>query len=114
VRYPLRSEEAVNIPLLTVERRWECLSCDFTDVTHEAQPHSRMHPCRGLRGLTTPMVPAGTKGKNVAHERGDYIGKDLVQLDGEGRPVMSIVTTRDEGEDATVFAPTATFGRDDL
>ena len=95
------------IPLLTVERRWACPSCDLTDVTHEAKPHSRMHPCAGLAGLTAPMVPAGTSAKHEAVERGDYIGSDLVQLT-DGRPVMSVVTTRDEGQDCTVFAPTAT------
>jgi hypothetical protein len=54
------------------------------------------------------MVPAGTKAKVVAHEREDYINGDTVQVDGDGRPVMAIVTTRDEGQDVTVLAPCAT------
>jgi hypothetical protein len=53
------------------------------------------------------MVPAGTKAKVEAKEREDYVGKEEVQTDGEGKPVMSIVTTRDEGQDCTVLAPTA-------
>lgn len=97
------------VPLLAApERRWECPNCDATDVTRHVGPHSRFHACRGLRGLTAPMVPAGTKAKVTAHEREDYIGGDMVQTDGEGRPVMSIVTTRDEGQDVTVLAPCAT------
>jgi hypothetical protein len=96
------------LPLLAPpERRWECPNCDATDVTREAQPHSRFHACRGLRGLTAPMVPAGTKAKVEAHEREDYIGDEDVQYDGEGRPIMSIVTVRDEGQDCAVLAPTA-------
>jgi hypothetical protein len=97
------------IPVLTVpERRWECPNCAATDVTRQAGPHVRYHACRGLRGLSAPMVPAGTRAKVVAHERDDYIAGDLVQTDAEGRPVAAIVTTRDDGQDVTVLAPCAT------
>lgn len=98
--------------LLANERRWECPNCDSTDVTHETQPHTRFHACRGLRGLTAPMVPAGTKCKVQALDREDYVNGDMVQTDGEGRPVMSVVTTRDDGQDCAVYAPCATGGRD--
>ena len=93
---------------LASETRWECVNCDLTEVTHEAQPHTRFHTCRGLRGLTAPMVPAGTRCKVEALERQDYINGDLVQTDDEGRPVMSIITTRDDGTDVAVLAPCAT------
>lgn len=93
--------------LLVAEHRWECPNCTHTDVTREQSPHSRFHNCRGLRGLSAPMVPAGTACKVEAVERGDYVGSELVQTDGEGRPVMSIVTTRDDGMDCAVLAPTA-------
>jgi hypothetical protein len=96
------------LPILNPVQRWECPSCTATDVTHEAQPHTRMHTCRGLAGLTAPMVPAGTRAEHRAVEREDYINGDLVQVDGNGRPVMSVVTTRDDGEDCTVFAACAT------
>lgn len=92
---------------LTPERRWECPNCQLVDVTHEARPHTRFHACRGLRGLTAPMVPAGTKCKVEAHEREDYVGSEQVFLH-DGRPVMNITTTRDDGQDVVVFAPTAT------
>ena len=98
----------MNVPLLGVERRWECPNCSLTDVTREPQVHTRYHACRGLRGLTAPMVPAGTSAKVEAVDRGDYVGADTVTTDGEGRPVMSIVTTRDDGQDCMVFAPAAT------
>lgn len=96
------------VPLLTAEHRWTCPNCTFTDVTREARPHTRMHSCRGLRGLTAPMVPAGTRAKVTAVERGDYVAGDLVQTDGEGRPVMAVLTTRDDGQDCAVLAPAAT------
>lgn len=95
--------------LLAPEQRWECPNCDLTDVTHEIEPHTRFHTCRGLRGLTAPMVPAGTKAKVEAVERADYVGKEMVTVDSENRPVMSVVTTRDEGQDCAVFAPCATL-----
>ena len=95
--------------LLAPEQRWECPNCTATDVTHEAQPHTRFHSCRGLRGLTAPMVPAGTRCKVEAVEREDYVGRELVTVDGEGRPVMAVETTRDAGTDRAVFAPCATL-----
>jgi len=98
----------VGVFALASETRWECVNCDLTEVTHEAQPHTRFHTCRGLRGLTAPMVPAGTRCKVEALERQDYINGDLVQTDGEGRPVMSVVTERDDGTDVAVLAPCAT------
>jgi hypothetical protein len=42
-----------------------------------------------------------------AVEREDYVGKEVVTTDGEGRPVMAVETTRDDGNDVAVFAPCA-------
>ena len=98
----------MRVPLLAdPERHWECPNCPATDVTREAQPHSRFHNCPALAGLSAPMVPAGTRAKVTAHEREDYVGNEDVQLDGNGRPIMSVVTTRDDGQDVAVYAPTA-------
>jgi hypothetical protein len=90
------------------ERRWECPNCDLKQVTHESDPHVRFHSCPGLRGLTAPMVSAGTACKVVAVEREDYVGHELAQTDDAGRPVMAVVTVRDEGMDCAVLAPCAT------
>jgi hypothetical protein len=86
---------------------WYCPQCGATDQTREVRPHSRFHPCPKLRGLTFPMLPAGTKAKVEAREREDYVGNDIPQTDENGRPVMSVITTRDDGQDAVIFAPTA-------
>lgn len=99
----------MDIPILNAERRWECPNCTLTDVTHEAQPHSRMHACRGLKGLTAPMVPAGTSCKVEATIREDYVGAEDVTYDESGRPIMAVVTTRDDGNDVAVMAPCATL-----
>lgn len=89
--------------------RWECPSCDRQSITREVVPQPRPHVCSGLAGLQVPMVPAGTRAEHRVREREDYIGKELVQLDGNGRPVMSVETHRDDGRiDAVIFAPTAT------
>lgn len=93
--------------LVTPVTRWTCPNCSTEDVTSEARPHTRYHACPGLNGLVAPMVPAGTKAEVRAVEREDYIGTERVQLH-DGRPVMAVVTTRDNGQDVAVFAPTAT------
>lgn len=99
----------MRVPLLALpEHRWECPSCDFTDVTREQRPHSRMHNCSGLAGLSVPMVPAGTRAEHRAVEREDFIGRERVQFDGNGRPIMAVTTVRDDGQDSTIYAPTAT------
>jgi len=56
------------------------------------------------------MIPVGVKATVTVREREDYVGEEVVRLDPERkRPVMSIVTTREDGtNDAIVFAPTAT------
>lgn len=98
----------MNVPLLSVpEQHWVCPNCTLTEVTHEVQPHTRFHSCQGLKGLTAPMIPEGMKAKVSAVEREDYVGTDLPQYDGEGKPIMAVVTTRDDGQDCSVLAPTA-------
>ena len=99
----------MTVPLLTPERRWYCPNCKVTSLTHEARPHAQFHTCLGLRGLTAPLIQLGVRAEVTLVEREDYIGEDKVQLDPElGRPVMAVVTQRDDGQDTAVFAPTAT------
>lgn len=98
------------VQLSLPEQRWECPNCQVKEITREAKVHTRFHSCRGLKGLTAPLVTAGTVCKVEANVREDYVAGEIVQLDGEGRPVMSVVTTRDDGQDCAVMAPTATLG----
>ena len=87
---------------------WYCPNCGQTDRTKEFRPHTRFHVCPKLRHLTAPMLPVAMDAKVTVHEREDYVAGEDVYLDPEGRPVMSIVTTRADGtNDAMVFAPTA-------
>ena len=95
-----------SLALIRVEQHWECPNCTATSVTHEVRPHTEFHHCAGLAGLWSPMVIAGTKCKVEAVERQDYIGAEDVRLT-EGRPIMAVVTTRDDGQDVAVYAPTA-------
>jgi hypothetical protein len=60
------------------------------------------------------MGPEGVRCKIESHEREDYINGDLVQTDGEGRPIMNVTTVRDDGQDCTVYAPTATGKAEDF
>jgi hypothetical protein len=98
---------AGNGVLLEPEHRWECPNCTMTAVTRRADVHTEFHRCAGLAGLDAPMVPAGQRCSVVAVERADYVGGELVTTDDNGRPVMAVVTTRDEGQDVAVYAPTA-------
>jgi hypothetical protein len=88
--------------VLLPKTRWVCVSCDFQHESYQTP----MHPCAGLRGLMTTMVPEGTGGKHVIREREDYINGEDVQYH-EGRPVMAVETHRNDGMDATVYAPRA-------
>ena len=96
------------------ERRWECPSCDHTDMTRGTATGLPMHNCAGMHDLSVPLVPAGTKAHHRAVERQDYIGNELVQTDARGRPVMAVYTERPDGEDCTVYAPTAQVTLGDL
>ena len=98
--------------LLNVVTHWECPNCPITDVTRGAVAN-RFHNCAGMHGLTAPLVPAGTRCKVEAMVREDYAGREQgLRYDGNGRPIMSVVTTRDEGQDCAVFAPVATARED--
>lgn len=95
----------MNAALLAAEHRWECPNCDRTLAT--GRGGVPMHPCPGLNGLTAPFVAAGTRAKVTAVERGDYVGTERAQTDADGRPWMSVITVRDDGQDCTVLAPLA-------
>lgn len=97
------------IPILaTPAHDWHCPKCGKQDQTREAQPHTRMHSCQALGGLSTPMA-SGLPGRarTVVKEREDYVGKEDVTM-VDGRPVMSITTEYDDGHtDVAVYAATA-------
>lgn len=86
---------------------WQCPSCGQTTVTNDRRPHTPFHTCPQLAGLTAPFVVDGTPAEHRVNERDDYIGQERVLFDGNGRPIMSVVTVRDDGQDCTVYAPTA-------
>ena len=92
------------IPLLSGQE-WYCPSCGLTEQTRPVP--NRFHACPRFAGLTVPLVPGGTNAKHELRYREDYVGNQIPQTDGAGRPVMSVVTTRDNGQDVVVFAPTA-------
>ena len=95
--------------LVTPVTDWYCPNCGLTDQTRETGVHIRYHTCPRLRFLSAPMVRTGIAAKVELHERESYVGNELVQYDPErGRPIVSIETTRDEGNDLIVYAPTAT------
>lgn len=101
----------MHVALLNAERRWECPNCAHTRVTVAADRHVVIHRCPGLSGLTAPLVPAGTDCRVVRQDREDFLGRDVPQVDDEGRPAMSVVTEYADGrQDCTVLAPLAVGG----
>lgn len=96
------------VPLLQSETRWECPNCPATHVTAGSRAQLPFHQCPGLRGILAPYVEAGTRCKVEARDREDYAGGELgLRTDRDGRPVMSVVTTRDDGQDCAVFPAAA-------
>lgn len=85
---------------------WECPSCG-KEKRVGGQYGLVVHKCPKMGGLTTPYVRKGVSAKHEAVLRQDYVGDEMVQTDDQGRPVQSIVTTRDNGQDVRVFAPAA-------
>lgn len=86
---------------------WECPNCAAVSTTHEREPHTRFHSCPGLAGITAPMVPVGSGARVIANERADYVGREDVQYDANGRAVMSVTTEYPDGHtDLAVLAPT--------
>jgi hypothetical protein len=103
----------VTVPVLTRTQSWYCPNCTAEHVSTGPVPHVIFHTCKGLRGLNAPFLPKGTKAKVEAVERGDYVGNERVQVDPQHkRPIQSIVTTRDNGQDTVVLAPSATLRGD--
>lgn len=74
---------------------WECPNCPATDRTTVRD--NRWHRCAGLAGLLAPLVPAGSGARVFPVEREDYVGREVVTLDGNGRPVAAVVTERPDG-----------------
>lgn len=84
---------------------WTCPNCPARARTFDAKVP--WHDCPGLAGLHVALITEGVKAKVEAIEREDYVAGEDVRLDGNGRPVMSVLTTRDDGTDLAVYAPTA-------
>lgn len=96
------------VPILTPRVVWECPNCQERMATDGTPDKPILHPCAGLKGFLAPMVPEGADCKVEAVERGDYLNGEDVRLDGEGRPIMAVVTTRADGSnDCVAFAASA-------
>ncbi len=112
--------------LIGAVTNWYCPNCGAKDQTQEARPHQRFHTCPKLSMLTAPMVREGVSAKVELREREDYLNGEIqqtaampsmqfgpVRVRNRPKPVMSIVTTRDGGQDVRAFAPLAK-GRGDI
>ena len=91
--------------VVSYRREWECPHCPAQKVTEIPAPHSPFHTCPAFRGAMMPFVERGVKAAFRVNRREDYVGSDSVVTDGDGIPVMSVTTIREDGEDCAVFAP---------
>jgi hypothetical protein len=102
------SSAAYNAAILTPPIKcWRCPNCGREKRTQKPAhiPHVPLHQCPRLRGTWVPFLEEHTKGRLEVVERGDYVGSDLPQTDGEGRPVQAVITHRDSGQDCRILAP---------
>lgn len=91
--------------ILEGEQHWGCPNCPATAVT-VGQPN-RLHNCPGLRGLIAPLILDGVRCRVRAVEREDYVGREDVRRDGDGRPMAAVLTERADGSnDVMVFPST--------
>lgn len=93
---------------------WHCPNCDAAART--VTDKIPWHRCKGLKGLVGPLIADGApRTRVVAIDREDYVGSEVVQTNGEGRPVMALNVERWDGSnDRVVYAPTATATAEDI
>lgn len=92
---------------------WECEKCSATARTVDAS--MPLHPCPSVAGLMVPLVPPGSKTRHVVMERGDYVGRNRVNTDDNGRPVSAVYTERPDGSfDTCAYPDTAVADADDI
>ena len=87
--------------------RWVCPNCPTVALRPFVVNHQEYHLCKGMKMLTVPLIEEGKKVKITANEREDYIKNEIVQTDGDGRPVMNVTIEREDGQDCVVYAPAA-------
>ena len=86
-------------------RHWACPSCQMEAET--ITPGVRMHPCRGLNGLTVSMVEVPKAG-TMPHARHRVLERQDYCADVDR--VMSVLTDYPDGRnDCTVYPITARF-----
>lgn len=93
---------------IDMDRQWQCNSCGRQHVTKASREGVQvpLHQCAGLAGTWVPFVPAKSTAVLRLQEREDYIGKDTPFTDINGRPIQSVYTVREDGEDCHILAPT--------
>ena len=95
----------MRVPLLEAFQDWYCPNCPQTDRTRPLPPGtSQYHNCRGLHGLSAPLIRAGVSCKVTAEERQDYLGSEIQARGEDGRQYMAVRTTTDDHDDLLVFA----------
>jgi hypothetical protein len=103
----------VTPPAMAVVQTWSCPNkCRPDFNTKGPFLPNRFHTCPKAHGITAPLVRAGTSAKVEVRVREDYVNGEILTYDDRNKPVMSVITTRDNGQDTAVFAPKATAGLD--
>ena len=95
----------MRVPLLEAFQDWYCPNCPQEARTRPLPPGtSQYHNCRGLHGLSAPLIRAGVSCKVTAEERQDYLGSEVQARGDDGRQYMAVRTTTDDHDDLLVFA----------
>lgn len=103
--------------LLDTRREWWCPNCTVTAVTHDVTltksgaVRTQYHECRGLGGVSAPMLERNERAHVYAVVREDYVGKEKgLRYDAKGRPIMAVHKVTDDTDSCTVF-PGVAFAR---
>jgi hypothetical protein len=96
------------VDLVPPEQVWVCPYCPVSLRTKGHGTRTPLHECAGKAGFRLPMLAQGERGDIRVIEREDYVGREDVQVDADGRPIMRAEVEHEDGHsDVYVYAPTA-------
>lgn len=89
-----------------------CTKCDTraflrSSAGPDTKFEGQFHECPGVFGMLAPLMPEGVKHKVEVFEPEEYVSGEMAQFGDHGRPLMALETTREDGTDRIVYAPTA-------
>lgn len=96
------------VDLIPPTQIWVCQHCSCRVQTQGLGVRTPLHPCPAHANFRLPMMAEGERGDLRLHERDDYVGREDVQTDDDGRPIARAEIVHEDGSnDVWVYAPAA-------